>query len=56
VIDLSGFYGGENYHFNGHWSWIYSHANHAKLDYDGSPVKLNGKAVTIMEWLAGQTK
>jgi predicted esterase len=56
VIDLSGFYGGENYHFNGHWSWIYSHANHAKLDYDGSPVKQNGKPVTIMEWLAGQSK
>jgi predicted peptidase len=56
VIDLSGFYGGENYHFNGHWSWIYSHANHAKLDYDGSPVKLNGRPVTIMEWLAAQSK
>ena len=56
VIDLSGFYGGENYYFNGHWSWIYSHANHAKLDYDGSPVKLNGRPVTIMEWLAAQSK
>ena len=56
VVDLSGFYGGENYYFNGHWSWIYSHANHAKLDYDGSPVKLNGRPVTIMEWLAGQSK
>jgi poly(3-hydroxybutyrate) depolymerase len=56
VTDLSGFYGGENYHFNGHWSWIYSHANHAKLDYDGLPVKLNGRPVTIMEWLAGQSK
>jgi predicted esterase len=56
VIDLSGFYGGENYHFNGHWSWIYSHTNHSKLDYDGKPVMLNGRPVTIMEWLAGQAK
>lgn len=56
VTDLSGFYGGDNYFFNGHWSWIYSHANHAKLDYDGTPVKLNGRPVTIMEWLAGQSK
>ena len=56
VTDLSGFYGGENYYFNGHWSWIYSHANHAKLSYDGKPVLHNGKPVTIMEWLAGQAK
>jgi poly(3-hydroxybutyrate) depolymerase len=56
VVDLSGFYGGKNYHFNGHWSWIYSHTNHAKLDYDGKPVVHNGKPVTLMEWLAGQTK
>ena len=56
VVDLSGFYGGENYYFNGHWSWIYSHTNHAKLDFDGTPVKLNGRPVTIMEWLAGQSK
>jgi predicted esterase len=56
VIDLSGAYGGENYYFNGHWSWIYSHSNHAKLGYDGKPVLHKGKPVTIMEWMAGQTK
>lgn len=56
VTDITGFYGGENYYYNGHWSWIYSHANLAKLDYDGTPVKLNGRPVTLMEWLAGQTK
>lgn len=56
VTDLSGFFGGENYHFNGHWSWIYSHTNHAKLDYDGKPVMMNGRPVTIMEWMAGQKK
>jgi predicted peptidase len=56
VTDLSGFFGGENYYYNGHWSWIYSHSNHAKLDYDGKPVIYKGKPVTIMEWMAAQTK
>jgi len=54
VMDLSGYFGGENYYYNGHWSWIYSHINHAKLDYDGSLVRLNGRPVTIMEWMAAQ--
>jgi predicted peptidase len=56
VTDLSGFFGGENYHFNGHWSWIYSHSNTAKLDFDGNPVKIKDKPVTIMEWMATQKK
>jgi predicted esterase len=56
VTDLSGFFGGEDYYYNGHWSWIYSHTNHAKLDYDGKPVIYKGKPVTIMEWMAAQTK
>ena len=56
VTDLSGFFGGENFYYNGHWSWIYSHTNHAKLDYDGKPVIYKGKPVTIMEWMAAQTK
>ncbi|MDX2048676.1 MAG: prolyl oligopeptidase family serine peptidase [Chitinophagaceae bacterium] len=56
VTDLSGFFGGENFYYNGHWSWIYSHVNHAKLDYDGKPVVHKGKQVTIMEWMAAQTK
>lgn len=54
VIDLSGMYGGANYYFNGHWSWIYSHANQAHTEYDGSEVLLNGKPTTVMEWLAAQ--
>lgn len=56
VTDLSGFFGGENYYYNGHWSWIYSHINHAKLDYDGSPVRLNGRPTTLMEWMAAQKR
>jgi predicted peptidase len=56
VTDLSGFFGAENYYYAGHWSWIYSHVNHAKVDFDGSPVKLNNRPVTIMEWMAAQSK
>jgi poly(3-hydroxybutyrate) depolymerase len=56
VTDITGFYGGENYRYNGHWSWIYSHANTARTDFDGSMVMLNGRPVTIMEWLAAQKK
>ncbi len=56
VADLSGVYGGEDYRFNGHWSWIYSHANHANFDFDGSPVKVDGTAVSLMQWMAKQSK
>jgi predicted peptidase len=56
VIDLSGFFGGENYHFTGHWSWIYSHANQSHTEYDGSEVLLKGKPTTLMEWMAAQAK
>jgi predicted peptidase len=54
VTDITGFFGGEDFHYNGHWSWIYSHANTARTDLDGSQVMMDGKPVTIMEWLAGQ--
>lgn len=54
VTDITGFYGGEDYHYNGHWSWIYSHANLARTDLDGFPVMLDGRPVTIMEWVAAQ--
>ena len=54
VVDISGLFGGNQHHYNGHWSWIYSHANKCQLDYDGKPVKVDGRAVTLMEWLAAQ--
>jgi predicted esterase len=56
VVDISGFYGGEGFHYEGHWSWIYCHANLCRLDYDGLPVEVEGRPVTIMEWLAAQSK
>ncbi|MEL6141842.1 MAG: prolyl oligopeptidase family serine peptidase, partial [Bacteroidota bacterium] len=52
VVDITGFFGGDNFHYMGHFSWIYCHANECRLDYDGSPVTVNDKPVTIMEWLA----
>ncbi|MDG1570848.1 prolyl oligopeptidase family serine peptidase [Robiginitalea sp. M366] len=54
VTDITGQYGGEDFHYSGHWSWIYSHANTATLDYDGKPVTLKGTPVTVMQWLAAQ--
>jgi len=56
VTDITGFYGGENYRYPGHWSWIYSHANLSRTDFDGSPVLVNGRPATIMEWMAAQKK
>lgn len=56
VVDITGFFGGGNYHYEGHWSWIYSHANHCWLDFNGSPVELDGRPVQIMQWLAAQTR
>lgn len=54
VVDITGFFGGPNYRYHGHFSWIYSHANHADFDFQGNPVLLEGKPVTIMEWMAVQ--
>ena len=56
VVDITGFFGGENYHYNGHLSWIYSHANKCTTDFDGNPVTMDGKPVTIMEWMAAKTR
>ncbi|WP_373396996.1 prolyl oligopeptidase family serine peptidase [Algoriphagus halophilus] len=55
VVDITGLLGGEDYHYPGHWSWIYSHANKSQTDFDGSPVKVDGVPVTIMQWLSSQS-
>ncbi|MHA7129065.1 prolyl oligopeptidase family serine peptidase [Algoriphagus namhaensis] len=55
VTDITGFYGGEDFHYNGHWSWIYSHENVARYDLDGSPVLVDGRPVTLLEWMAAQS-
>lgn len=56
VVDITGVFGGEDYHYPGHFSWIYSHANKAQRNYDGSPVMVDGQPVTIMQWLALQRR
>lgn len=56
VVDITNLYGGNDFHYSGHWSWIYSHANKATRDFDGNPVELGGRAVTVMQWLAAQKK
>lgn len=59
VIDLSGAYitpEGEPFEYYGHWSWIYTLNNECKLDFDGSPVTVNGNPVGIVEWLGAQKK
>lgn len=55
VVDIRGFFGGDNYYYYGHLSWIYCHANKCRLDFDGSPVRIDGKPVTIMQWMAAQS-
>ena len=52
VIDITGAYGGEQFHYPGHWSWIYSHANKSYLDYDRKPVTENNIPVNIMQWMS----
>ncbi len=54
VVDVTGLFGGSGYLYNGHLSWIYHHANLCRLDYDGTPVMVDGRPVTIMEWVAAQ--
>ena len=47
VTDLTGLYGGEDYWYNGHFSWIPCHANACWSEVEG-------ETVTIMEWLSRQ--
>ncbi|MEG0366672.1 MAG: prolyl oligopeptidase family serine peptidase [Coprobacillus sp.] len=58
VVDTSGLYkkDGKPYPYFGHFSWIYTLNNECKLDYDGSPVVVDGKEVAIFDWLAMQKK
>lgn len=56
VVDITNLFGGDDFHYNGHWSWIYSHANKATRDFDGSPVLIDGRPATVMQWLAAQKK
>ena len=56
VTDITNQFGGEDFYYLGHFSWIYSHTNKCQLDYDGKPVMIDGQPVTLMGWLARQTR
>ncbi|GGN96220.1 prolyl oligopeptidase family serine peptidase [Saccharibacillus kuerlensis] len=52
VIDTSGLYkksGRAPYEYDGHWSWIYVYNNEVAKE-------LEGQHVTLMEWLASQSR
>jgi len=56
VYDVSGEFGGTDYHYSGHWSWIYSHANKARINSNGQAVESLPGQPSLMEWLADQTR
>jgi predicted peptidase len=59
VVDTSGIFKdtkGNPFEFFGHGTWIYMLKDKCVLDYDGSPVKFDGKDVTLLQWLALQEK
>ena len=47
---------GTPYEYFGHGSWIYTLNDDCHLDFDGSEVTVDGKPVTIFQWLALQHK
>ena len=55
IMDLHGLFKnekGDPWEYMGHFAWIPMFNNDCRVDYDGSPVKVDGKEVGIMEWLA----
>ncbi len=59
VLDSTGLYtteAGAPFEYTGHWSWVPMLNNECTLDYDGSPVTIDGNPVTILEWMAAQKK
>lgn len=59
VPDRTGRYFNEDgtvYEYNGHFSWIPALNDEITLDIDESPVKVDGKAVSLFEWVSKQVK
>ena len=59
IMDLHGLFKnekGEPWEYLGHFAWIPVFNDDCRLDYDGRPVTLAGKEVSLMEWLAAQRK
>lgn len=47
ITDLTGAFGGDDFYYPGHFSWVPCHANHCRTE-------IGGKSTTIMAWLAAQ--
>lgn len=47
---------GNPFEYIGHFAWIPMLNDDCRLDYDQKPVTVNGKAVSLLEWLALQKK
>ncbi len=47
---------GEPYEYFGHFAWIPMLNDDCKVDYDGKPVVVDGREVTLLDWLALQSK
>lgn len=59
ITDLhEGFKGpdGQPYEYIGHFAWIPVLNDDCRLDYDGRPVCVNGRQVSLLEWLSLQSK
>jgi len=59
VVDLRGTFtdeDGKPYRYNGHFSWIHALNDDCRVDYDGKPVVVDGREVSLMEWLALQSR
>lgn len=47
---------GEPYEYMGHFAWIPVFNDDCRMDFDGKPVTVGGKEVSLMEWLAAQKR
>lgn len=47
---------GKPYEYMGHFAWIPMLNDDCKLDFDKNPVVIDGKEVTLLQWLAMQSK
>lgn len=59
LTDTTGLYytrDGAPFEYMGHWAWVPMLNDECTLDFDGTPVTLDGKPVTIIKWLAAQKK
>ncbi|GAE93111.1 hypothetical protein JCM21714_2149 [Gracilibacillus boraciitolerans JCM 21714] len=59
IVDNTGTFtdeGDKPFEFFGHASWIYMLKDKCTFDYDDSPVNINGKNVSLLQWLALQNK